>query len=258
MDMRNQHELKKHMEELNNKGYTVVRGYLNNEEIKIIKTMTDRLSEEDSTVKYRDRNNALRRIEKIVNICTENETIIMDKLRKMTEQITGEKLNIFKDKINLKPPGGEGFSAHYDGIFEFQKNFGKKEKGWYIYCEWFINAVIFIDENTQESGPLEIAYEHKGNFSELIKNTKRDGSPNLKADIEKRCNFEVLNTNAGDIAIFTNRCPHRSRVNMSNKIRRNLYLTFNKYEDGDHYNRYFNDKKYSTNKYKSLVGEINK
>ena len=26
---------------------------------------------------------------------------------------------IFKDKFNLKPPGGEGFYAHYDGIFKW-------------------------------------------------------------------------------------------------------------------------------------------
>ena len=39
-----------------------------------------------------------------------------------------EKMTIFKDKFNSKPPGGEGFYAHYDGIFLWKnkKNFEKK------------------------------------------------------------------------------------------------------------------------------------
>ena len=28
---------------------------------------------------------------------------------------------IFKDKYNAKPPRGEGFYAHYDGIFHWEK-----------------------------------------------------------------------------------------------------------------------------------------
>ena len=33
-----------------------------------------------------------------------------------------KKFTIFKDKYNAKPPKGEGFYAHYDGIFYFKNN----------------------------------------------------------------------------------------------------------------------------------------
>ena len=35
---------------------------------------------------------------------------------------------IFKDKFNAKPPGGDGFYAHFDGIFNFVNQNNEKKK----------------------------------------------------------------------------------------------------------------------------------
>ena len=35
----------------------------------------------------------------------------------LLENIFDEKMTFFQDKYNSKPPGGEGFYAHYDGFF---------------------------------------------------------------------------------------------------------------------------------------------
>ena len=37
---------------------------------------------------------------------------------------------IFKDKFNAKPPGGNGFFPHFDGIFEFKDQSDKIRKGY--------------------------------------------------------------------------------------------------------------------------------
>ena len=90
-----------------------------------------------------------------------------------------------------------------------------------------------------------------------MKNTKNDGTPNLLKKIEKNLKFENVNLRAGDILIFKNTCPHRSRKNTSNTSRRILYYTYLSDKFGDQYQRYFKDKLKSKNKTsKSLSGQI--
>ena len=42
-----------------------------------------------------------------------------EKIIKFLKLELGNDYLLFKDKVNFKPSGGEGFYAHYDGIFEF-------------------------------------------------------------------------------------------------------------------------------------------
>ena len=48
------------------------------------------------------------------------EVFYLDKYHKKLLDIFNEEFLIFKDKFNAKPPGGNGFFPHFDGIFEFK------------------------------------------------------------------------------------------------------------------------------------------
>ena len=45
-------------------------------------------------------------------------------------KIFNDKFVIFKDKYNAKPPGGDGFYPHFDGIFKFTNS--KNKKKWMV------------------------------------------------------------------------------------------------------------------------------
>ena len=129
---------------------------------------------------------------------------------------------LFKDKVNFKPSGGEGFYAHYDGIFEFNTSHGLKKKGWYEYTDHFVNVLVALDNFTLENGPLQIA-DHNGTFSELILNTKRDGSPDLLPQVESENNFQNILINMGDICVFDNK--HRIDLKQINLIKKEAQYT---------------------------------
>lgn len=209
-----------------------------------------------NTIKYFDKNNQLRRIEKLFDKGT-HLVKLNDEITKILNTIFDKKFLIFKDKYNAKPPGGEGFFAHYDGIFKFIDNNNIEKNGWYEYTDFFTNVLIALDECNKENGTIEIASIHKGSFYELLKNTKENGTPDLLPNIERQNNFQIIELKPGDIVIFSNLCPHRSKKNLSTKERKTLYYTYSLEKDGSLYERYFNDKFNSKNKTsKSLGGEI--
>jgi ectoine hydroxylase-related dioxygenase (phytanoyl-CoA dioxygenase family) len=202
---------------------------------------------------YFDRNGKPRRAE-----CFTFKSRIMQSfnfmIMEMLKELTNVNYILFKDKINFKPPGGEGFFPHYDGVFQFNNN-GFIKNGWYEYADKFINVLIALDSFSLANGCIEVAAEHKGNFYDLFENTKKNGSPDLLDTIINKCDFVPLILEKGDVVIFSNACPHKSGPNNSNYSRGSLYLTYHEEKFGNNYNNYFNDKKISNNEFKSLKGD---
>jgi len=205
---------------------------------------------------YKDRNNKIRRIEHFYkdSFYLQNLNIKFIKLIKKT---INEDFLIFKDKFNLKPAGGEGFYAHYDGVFKFIDSKNKEKNGWYEYGNYFVNCLLAIDKCSEENGTIELSNSHNENFENLLKNTKCDGTPNLLEKIEKNIFFKKINLDPGDVVIFKNTCPHRSDKNKSKLDRRILYFTYLSKEYGNQYEKYFKDKiNTKNNSSKSLSGNI--
>jgi len=217
--------------------------------------LIDEINSSKDTVKYFDNSNNLRRVEKLYDKGDFLKTL-NNKISILLETIFEKKFLIFKDKFNAKPPGGEGFYAHYDGIFNFIDPDNKKRKGWYEYGEFFINVLVALDPCNKKNGTLEISKYHKGNFEDLLKNTKNDGTPALSKDIESKLFFDSIMLNIGDIVVFSNTCPHRSKKNNSEVNRRVLYYTYSLSKNGSKYNKYFEDKEKSKNPSKALVDNI--
>ena len=204
-----------------------------------------------NTDKYFDNENILRRIEKLYDK-GENLINLNKKISTILKNVFKEDFLIFKDKFNAKPPGGEGFIAHYDGIFHFMDSDNNKKNGWYEYGNIFINVLIALDICNEENGTIELSNSHKGNFNKLLKNTKIDNPPALSKVIEDKTVFNLINLDIGDIVVFSNTCPHRSKKNKSSFGRRTLYYTYTQSKNGSKYNQYFFDKKKSKNTSKAF------
>ena len=208
------------------------------------------------TIKYFDSKKNLRRIEKIYDK-SEALKLLNKKILMILKNLLGEEYTIFKDKFNVKPPGGDGFFAHYDGIFKFINHNNEKKKGWYEYGNFFINVLVALDKCDKKNGTIEIANAHKGSFDDLLKNTKNDGTPAIKKTIEDETVFKLVNLEVGDMLFFLHTCPHRSNINNSKKNRRIIYYTYTKKKYGSKYKRYFKDKDKSKNDSKALVEKSN-
>ena len=233
----------------NNNGFFVCKNVFDKD---FIQKVLEDIEVAKDTIKYFDSQKNLRRVEKLYNKS--------DSLKKLNEVISlhlktifQKDFIIFKDKFNAKPPGGDGFFAHFDGIFNFTNENDEKKRGWYEYGNFFINALVALDICNIDNGTIELSKSHDGNFEDLIKKTKRDGTPALDKHIEKNLHFEPINLNIGDMIVFSNKCPHKSKKNNTNLDRRILYYTYTLSEYGSKYDLYFKDKEKSKNPSKALV-----
>ena len=143
-----------------------------------------------------------------------------------TAQLFGESAVMFKDKINFKMPGGDGFKAHQD-----------QQAGWSRYASLFITALVAIDAATVENGCLEIAAgQHRRGLL---------GPEWRPLEVADMAGFALkpLPTAPGDVVFFDSYVPHASSPNLTGAQRRVLYVTYNRASEGDHRERYFADKR---------------
>ena len=151
-----------------------------------------------------------------------------DKLRGSVSRLLGEAAVLFKDKINFKLPGGDGFKPHQD-----------QQAGWSIYADLFVTAMVSIDSTTAENGCLELAPGHhtRGLIGE-------EWTP-LTVEDMRRLGGRRVPTRAGDVVFFDSYTPHASDPNLTRERRRVLYITYNRRSAGDHRERYYAEKRKS-------------
>ena len=154
-----------------------------------------------------------------------SELLNGEKLKGNISQLFGEESVLYKDKINFKMPGGDGFKAHQD-----------VQAGWDRYAKLHITALISIDASTLENGCLEMAAgQHKqGLIGEQWQPLNEDA-----------LDYVAVPTAPGDAVFFDSFAPHRSKPNLTNKARRVLYVTYNRLSEGDHRRQYYIDKRAS-------------
>jgi len=169
----------------------------------------------------------LQRIENFVPFHEGFQRVFTDpRMLGAVEQLFGERAVLFKEKINFKLPGGDGFKPHQD-----------QQAGWWNYAPLFITALVTIDEQTVENGCLELAAGHhkKG----LVGG---EWTPLTDKDM-KDMNFIPYPTKPGDVMYFDSFAPHGSKENRTDKPRRVLYITYNAEKHGDHRVQYYADKR---------------
>src|ERR1700730_5400817 len=151
-----------------------------------------------------------------------------DKLCGFSSRLFGEPAVLFKDKINFKLPGGDGFKPHQD-----------QQAGWSTYADLFITAMVSIDDTTEENGCLELVAGHH------TRGLIGDEWTALRPEDMSRMNARAEAARAGGVAFFYSYTPHASRPNLTPERRRVLYITYNRRSAGDHRVRYFGDKRKS-------------
>ncbi len=149
-----------------------------------------------------------------------------DKLRGAVSSLFGEPAVLFKDKINFKLPGGDGFKPHQD-----------QQAGWSTYADLFITAMVSIDATTAENGGLELCAGH--HTRGLLGG---EWTPLTDADME-RLGARAVPTQPGDVVFFDSYTPHASGPNLTAERRRVLYITYNRRSAGDHRAQYYADKR---------------
>ena len=166
-------------------------------------------------------------IQRIENFCPFHagfDAVIRDgDLPRWTAALMGGPVVLFKEKINFKMPGGDGFKAHQD-----------QQAGWTTWATLFVTALVTLDPATLENGCLELApgRHREGLIGEEWAPMSEDG-----------LDLVAIPTAPGDVIFFDSYVPHASKPNLSAQPRRILYLTYNLADAGDHRERYFADKR---------------
>lgn len=229
---------KNYISDFKKKGYFKIEKFFSEN---FVKKMNNEINLAKNVEKYFDKNRKLRRIEKLFDK-GDNLNKLNYKLLEFLSKLFNKNFVIFKDKFNTKPGGGDGFEAHYDGIFIFKKKNNYKFKGWYEYSNFFVNVLVAFDECNERNGALEVAKADLLSFNELLKNTRNDGTPKLKKEYALKLKFDRIDLKIGDVLFFSNLCPHKSKKNNSNLDRKILYYTYAESNNPNIYSRYFKDK----------------
>lgn len=155
------------------------------------------------------------------------ELLADSSLLTVLNQLMGEPVYLFKEKINFKLPGANGFTPHQDA------------PAFAIFNQLFhITVMICIDACTKKNGCLEFAPgRHKeGLFAQ-------EPSGDLEKRVVESMRWQSVYANEGDVIIFGSYIPHRSGPNLTGKPRRALFATYNKTSDQDKRNDYFEAKR---------------
>ena len=151
------------------------------------------------------------------------------KLLSLCAQLLFEEAVLYKEKINYKLPGGEGFAPHQDVA-----------AGWWMYGQsMHISTLVAVDEATLANGCLEVAHgEHRRG---IIGEPWKEVDPTEAAKMD----WKFVETKPGDVVFFDSFVPHRSAPNTTQRPRRVLYATYAKASEGDFRAQYYADKRLS-------------
>ena len=157
-----------------------------------------KLSKVEDFVKYHEGFNYFVREPKFVELLT---------------HLMGEPVSFFKEKLNVKLPGGKGYQAHQDAPGYFHIDYDA------------ITAFIAIDPVPVDSRCL---YFSDSVFTEMLPQKKGTGA--LATEVADSLNWFPVTCEPGDMILFSSYTPHYSLQNVGNHMRRALFLTYGKEE----------------------------
>lgn len=161
-------------------------------------------------------------------------------LQRLVSKVLGVEMVLYKEKLNLKPPGGSGFAPHLDTP---SLRIALGDNGPQTFC----TVMVAIDDMTLSNGCLRIC---KGEWSEDSCVTtvapEINGNPDaggragaIPLEVADTLEYESLVCKSGTIAVFNGWAPHRSAANTSPFPRRAVFLTYNPATEGDFHQRYY-------------------
>ncbi|KAL5092851.1 hypothetical protein Trisim1_000586 [Trichoderma cf. simile WF8] len=146
-----------------------------------------------------------------------------ERLLGILEELSGEPMYLFKEKINYKLAGSGGFAPHIDAV---AYNHIKDVK--------HLTILLAVDKSTLNNGGLEVV--------------DASHNMNIPLNIEDHCiadewvdshEWKPVELEPGQLLIFTSYLAHRSGPNHSNENRKALYATYNRASEGDLHHDYY-------------------
>lgn len=220
-------------ERFNETGYLIVRGAFSQEEVAEWQKECDRLlsldeiiHEDNLRVGFRRRQSGERYIEKfdpLVDISPVFQALSRDeRILAPLRAIYDDEALLFKDKLIFKLPGVAGYTMHQDAAY------------WQPFpYHSLISVMVAIDGADAENGALELFAGYHDRLLSTPGELRNMNEEEIKL-IDERTG-EMAVTNPGDIVLFHSLAPHRSGYNVSNRTRRQLYLTYCAAKHGDLY-----------------------
>lgn len=195
------------------------------------------------------------RLENFVNAHKGWHDICHNYLRRCISAILQEPQVLYKEKLNLKPKGGNGFAPHLDTP---SLRIALGEDG----PQHFITVMVAIDNMTRDNGCLRIC---KGDWnasnSVSVVQPEVDGNPDaggragaIPLDVANKLEYENLICKGGTIVAFGGFAPHRSGVNQSAFARRAVFLTYNPALEGDFHDVYYRKMQEKRDNWRRSVG----
>lgn len=154
------------------------------------------------------------------------ELLCGPKVLAVVAALLGEPAILYKDKINFKLSGANGFAPHQDApAFTGQ---GQSRH---------LTMMIAADAATLDNGCLE-----------MVRGGHRRGAllhPGgcLPEGLVQEMHWSPVLLDPGDAVFFGSYIPHRSGPNRTDRPRRSLYITYNGASEGDRHDVYYRDKR---------------
>ena len=128
--------------------YVLIKNAFNKYEAKFITNSANKILSKDNKKynKYYEKNGNLCRVENFMDTNHSLRYFVKHRVEPTAREIYGGKINLFKDKINCKYPGGEGFRAHQD------------QPAWTDFnSKFYFTIAMFPDKATIGNGCLQFA-----------------------------------------------------------------------------------------------------
>ncbi|KAG7348417.1 phytanoyl-CoA dioxygenase family protein [Nitzschia inconspicua] len=179
-------------------------------------------------------------------------------LRQLLSAALGTEMVLFKEKLNLKPPGGSGFAPHLDSP---SLRVAMGGHGPQTFC----TVMVAIDDANSKNGCLRIC---KGKWNEAnactVIQPEQDGNPDaggragaIPSEVADQLDFDDVTCKGGTIVAFNGWAPHRSGANASPFPRRAVFLTYNPKCEGDFHQKYYQRMEKLRNEWREKAGLSN-
>lgn len=175
---------------------------------------------------YFESNGNRSRIENFLSFKPTLQHFVENVLQPLLEETIGQKVCLFKEKMNWKHGYGKGFAPHQD------------HPAWSDFTpSKYYTVAVFADNTTIENGCLEFVENKNGQL--LPYDEEGNGGILNSGELD----WKHVTTTPRDILIFDSFAPHRSGDNQTNGSRRIFYFTFNLESEGCFYDGYISQKR---------------
>ena len=162
------------------------------------------------------------RLDPVLDISPVFSDFVMDeRILRPLREACGDDVILFKDRLIYKMPGSNGYPIHQDYSW------------WQRFPRDLLNVAVAIDTADAGNGAIELfpGYQHQ-----LLSTPKE--MRHMSEEESRQIDFskgELMEAASGDMVIFHCLVPHRSGPNLSNRLRRQLYLTYSATKHGSLY-----------------------